>query len=174
MAVPSTNTNLTGIQTEFGGSNPIQLSEYYSGGPLVPSGAPAPNGPIPGSGQISIGQFRGSENITFMSATGGTITESGDFKIHQFTGPGTFTVNAVANVPANQEISYLVIAGGAGGGLAGGNNNWENGGGGGAGGFRESISGEDSYLASPKEGSSSVSITSTGGVPVSVGGGGSP
>ena len=30
MAVPSTNTSLSDIQTEFGGSNPIQLSEYYS------------------------------------------------------------------------------------------------------------------------------------------------
>ena len=49
MAVPSTNTSMDDIQDEFGGSNPISLSEYYSGGPLVPSGAPAPNGPIPSS-----------------------------------------------------------------------------------------------------------------------------
>tara|TARA_R100001463_G_scaffold55201_3_gene106596 strand:+ start:1929 stop:2981 length:1053 start_codon:yes stop_codon:yes gene_type:complete len=68
MAVPSTNTSLSDIQTEFGGSNPIQLSEYYSGGPLVPSGSPAPNGPIPSSGQISIGQFRASEAQVQVSA----------------------------------------------------------------------------------------------------------
>jgi hypothetical protein len=30
---------------------------------------------------------------SFYSATGGTITESGDYKIHTFTGPGTFTVS---------------------------------------------------------------------------------
>jgi hypothetical protein len=60
MAIPSTNTKFSEIQTEFGGSNPIQLSEYYAGGPLVPAGTPAPNGPIPASGQISVGQFRGS------------------------------------------------------------------------------------------------------------------
>jgi hypothetical protein len=29
---------------------------------------------------------------SFICATGGTITESGDYKIHTFTGPGTFTV----------------------------------------------------------------------------------
>ena len=68
MPVPSTNTSLSDIQTEFGGSNPIQLSEYYSGGPLVPSGSPAPNGPIPGSGQISVGQFRASEKQVQVSA----------------------------------------------------------------------------------------------------------
>jgi hypothetical protein len=28
----------------------------------------------------------------FVAATGGTITTCGDYKIHTFTGPGTFTV----------------------------------------------------------------------------------
>ena len=65
MAVPSTNTSLDDIQTEFGGSNPISLSEYYSGGPLVPAGSPAPNGPIPSSGQISIGIQRINKNILY-------------------------------------------------------------------------------------------------------------
>jgi len=63
MAVPSTNVGLTDIQTEFGGSNPISLSEYYSGGPFVSPATPAPNGPIPSSGQISIGQFRGASAV---------------------------------------------------------------------------------------------------------------
>ena len=33
-----------------------------------------------------------SQQQLFITATGGTITESGDFKIHTFTGPGTFCV----------------------------------------------------------------------------------
>jgi hypothetical protein len=32
------------------------------------------------------------EEISFYTATGGTITCCGDYKIHTFTGPGTFTV----------------------------------------------------------------------------------
>ena len=36
---------------------------------------------------------------SFISATGGTITTSGDFKIHTFTGDGTFTINS-APTPA--------------------------------------------------------------------------
>jgi hypothetical protein len=31
--------------------------------------------------------------IRYVAATGGTITTSGDYKIHTFTGPGTFTVS---------------------------------------------------------------------------------
>ena len=68
MAVPSTNVTLTSIQTEFGGSNPIQLSEYYSGGSNVPATSPAPNGPIPSSGQISVGQFRAAVKQVSVSA----------------------------------------------------------------------------------------------------------
>ena len=30
---------------------------------------------------------------SFVTATGGTITTCGNYKIHTFTGPGTFTVS---------------------------------------------------------------------------------
>jgi hypothetical protein len=70
----------------------------------------------------------------FIVATGGTITCDGDFKIHTFTGPGTFTVTSVGNSAGSTTVDYLVVAGGAGGGWGGGN-----GGGGGAGGFRQSF-----------------------------------
>ena len=35
-------------------------------------------------------------NPSFVVATGGTITTCGDYKIHTFTGPGTFTVTDIA------------------------------------------------------------------------------
>ena len=47
--------------------------------------------------------FDGSDSDaapTFLVASGGTETECGDFKIHTFTGPGTFTVSCVASNPA--------------------------------------------------------------------------
>src|SRR5210317_562106 len=75
---------------------------------------------------------------TFTSATGGTVTESGDFKIHTFTGDGCFVVSTLGNSPVNplggpSNVDYLVIAGGGGGG----NNPGQGGtGGGGAGGHR--------------------------------------
>ena len=102
----------------------------------------------------------------FIVATGGTITTSGDFKIHTFTGPGTFCVSQISTVAAENTVSYAVIAGGGAGG-SGGNG----GGGGGAGGFRENKSPVDTYTASPLEGAADISITATG-FPITVGGGG--
>jgi hypothetical protein len=63
MAVPSTNVGLSSIQTEFGGSNPISISEYYAGGSFVPGGTSGPFGSIPSSGQISFGVFRGTVKV---------------------------------------------------------------------------------------------------------------
>jgi len=65
-------------------------------------------------------------------ASGGTITEDGDFKIHTFNSPGTFTVCSVADCASNNVVDYVVVAGGGGGGAG-----FSSGAGaGGAGGFR--------------------------------------
>jgi hypothetical protein len=50
----------------------------------------------------------------FITATGGTITCCGDYKIHTFTSDGTFCVSAGAGPLA--VVDYLVVAGGGGGG----------------------------------------------------------
>ena len=70
-------------------------------------------------------------------ATGGTVTTSGDFKIHTFTGDGNFVVSQLGNAPKGgpSNVDYLVVAGGAGGG----NGGTGGGGGGGAGGYRTSF-----------------------------------
>ena len=49
--------------------------------------------------------------ITHISATGGTITTDGDYKVHSFTSSGTFTVIDTFATG----VEYLVIAGGGGG-----------------------------------------------------------
>jgi hypothetical protein len=67
---------------------------------------------------------------TFISATGGTVTESGDFKIHTFTGDGCFVVSSAGNSLGSTTVEYLVVAGGGGGASRSGA------GGGGAGGLR--------------------------------------
>ena len=105
----------------------------------------------------------------FMVATGGTITTSGNDKIHTFTGPGTFTVAQTAVCAANNVVSYAVVAGGGGGG------GMQGGGGGGAGGFRETKSPATPYTASPLDGYPSapnrITVTATA-FPITVGGGG--
>ena len=56
----------------------------------------------------------------FLDATGGTITESGEFRIHTFTSGGSFIVTQQATDPANDVVDYLLAAGGGGGGSQGG------------------------------------------------------
>jgi len=53
---PSGTIALSDIQTEFGGSNPISLSEYYRGGSYVTSN----NTSVPTSGTISLSNFYGA------------------------------------------------------------------------------------------------------------------
>jgi hypothetical protein len=105
---------------------------------------------------------------TFVLATGGTITECGDYKIHTFTGPGTFTVTNAGTPAGSTTVDYMVVAGGG-----GGTNGNGGGGGGGAGGYRES-SGTASgcYSASPLGSGVSALPVSVTGYPVTVGAGG--
>mgnify|MGYP003625706057 FL=1 len=71
MALPSSGAlSLSQIQTEFGGSNPISLSEYYGAASGIPS-----------SGAIDINSFYGKSNAIFITASGGTITNDGDYKV---------------------------------------------------------------------------------------------
>ena len=118
-----------------------------------------------------------SEVPTFITATGGTITTvCTNFKVHTFTGPGTFTVCSVGNPLGSNTVDYLVVAGGgAGGGAAGYSGTGA--GGGGAGGYRESGgTASGCYAVSPLGSSPSpvaaLPVTATG-FPITVGGGGS-
>ena len=106
-----------------------------------------------------------SQASLFTVATGGTITTCGNFKIHTFTGPGTFTVTQLGNGPTvptggPSNVDYLVVAGGAGGGCGGGGGA----GGGGAGGHRTSF-------PSPSCNAGAFPVTATA-FPITVGAGG--
>ena len=63
----------------------------------------------------------------YMTATGGTITTDGDYKVHTFTSGGTWTVTTIGQAGAGNQVQYLVIGSGGGGG-----NNTAGGGGAGA------------------------------------------
>lgn len=59
----------------------------------------------------------GSDSVelgTAITATGGTISESGGYKFHTFTSSGTFEVTA-----GSGDVEVLVVGGGAGGGTGG-------------------------------------------------------
>jgi len=105
------------------------------------------------------------EGPTYIAASGGTETTSGDYKIHTFTSSGTFTVSSVGNSKGGGDgVSYAVVAGGAG---AGGSV----GAGGGAGGFREGKNSGDPYTASPLNAPAGLTLSAQA-YPVTIGSGG--
>ena len=83
MALPSSGVlTLNDIQTEFGGTNPIDLSDYYRGGGLVPD--TAGNAGIPTSGVISVTDFYGAANvipINYAQTFAGTINNGDSINI---------------------------------------------------------------------------------------------
>ena len=101
----------------------------------------------------------------YIAATGGTVTTSGDFKVHTFTGDGCFVVSKTGGSPTFNTVDYLVVAGGGGAGGDGG-------GGGGAGGFRVSNSlGLPAPTMSPLSNPTGLTLN-VQTYPVTVGGGG--
>jgi len=122
-------------------------------------------------GWIPVEEGTGFIGEQFVEATGGNaIVTCGDFKVHVFTGPGTFNVTKVGNGD-QAKVDYVVIAGGGGGGSG------CSGGGAGAGGYRESytpgVSG--SYTASPLASGTSLTVCAQGyPITVGAGGGGAP
>jgi hypothetical protein len=120
-------------------------------------------------GWLSVEEGTGFIGEAFIEATGGTeTTVCTNFKVHTFTGPGTFCVSRIATCAANNEVSYMVVAGGGGGG-------GRRSAGGGAGGFRETKSPVTPYTASPLDGQPSapnrITVTQTA-FPITVGAGG--
>ena len=105
------------------------------------------------------------EGPTYISASGGTETTSGDYKIHTFTSTGTFTVSSVGNSKGGGAgVSYMVVAGGGGGAGDGS-------GGGGAGGYREGKNSGDPYSASPLNAPAGLTVSAQA-YPVTIGAGG--
>ena len=116
------------------------------------------------------GQTAGAGEPAYVNATGGTIVEEGNYRIHVFTGPGTFEVSKLSDgVPSSDptnKADYMIVAGGGASGSF-------YGGGGGAGGFRETPgTATGSYTASPIAGSVCATTLSVTSYPVTVGSGG--
>lgn len=67
MAIPTSQVKLSNLQSEFGGSNPISLHEYFAGAGLVTNPAPTSGNQsaiIPTGGVIRLSNFRGVAKIT--------------------------------------------------------------------------------------------------------------
>lgn len=100
MALPASGAiSLLDIQNEFGGANPIALSEYYRGGTYVPN--TSNNTSIPTSGTISLNDFHGA------SALQGSLSPSSAFGSTTVAGACT-TNSVVASGTGNSgTLSYV-------------------------------------------------------------------
>lgn len=104
MTVPTTNVGLSHIQTEFGGANPISLSEYYAGGTYVPTGQKnSSNVSVPTSGTISIGNFTGATKVTLAASLPASFSMF-DFAISP--------TNALTSLLVNNDGTYETYVGG--------------------------------------------------------------
>ena len=103
----------------------------------------------------------------FVAGSGGNcVVECGNFKIHKFTSPGTFTVSCAGNSAGSNKVDYLVVAGGGSGGAANGG-----GGGGGAGGLRYSKCTFNNPASPGPSAGTGISVSVTG-FPITIGAGG--
>lgn len=92
--------SLNDVQTEFGGTNPINIDEYYRGGSLVPN-TPA-NSNIPTSGTIAMDDFYGgtaSSTPTYNVSVNNTSINEGN---------ATTVTVTTTNVPNGTELYYRV------------------------------------------------------------------
>ena len=102
MALPSSGPlSLADIQTEFGGGNPISLSEYYAGGGLVPPGTTGTYGAVPSSGEISIRNFYGTSAAVPLS-----IIISPSNIANTRTGSGSITSDPATGIASGGSGGY--------------------------------------------------------------------
>jgi hypothetical protein len=129
MTLPSSGAiKFSDIQTEFGGTTPTTLSEYYAGGSYVPTGCSGINGAIPSSGAISVSKFYGaskyitgnwsdvnviaSSNPVTGDTSSVTINQSGtlDFFLTTDAGPVSYSVYK-NSISQGQIASISVVSG---------------------------------------------------------------
>ena len=104
MPLPSSGQlSLSDIQGEFGGSNPIQISEYYGVAPGVP-----------GSGQIAISDFYGTSNtydVEYLLVAGGGTNKYNGYNPNVGGGGAGGAIDSSATITPGTNYTVTIGAG---------------------------------------------------------------
>lgn len=116
MTIPATGPiSLTDLQTEFGGTVPISLSEYYEGGPSgyvtatnytpagqIPEPYVGPSGPSANLVPISLNDFRGVTKVVSFTFNDVVTTDTANYNLHARAiaagWDGTVALNATVTI----------------------------------------------------------------------------
>jgi hypothetical protein len=112
MPVPTTNVTLSSLQTEYGGVNPILMSEYYrgAGGGYVPLAQTSTNGTIPTTGAITMGVFRGTTKVVSAAFTPPGGASAGTAVLLE----DVQSTDAAVSISCTQNATWTYSGGGAG------------------------------------------------------------
>lgn len=110
MALQSSGTiSLSNVQSEFGGSNPIGINEYYRGGSNVPNSSG--NSSIPTSGQIQLDDFYGGTATSADNTFNFTMTTGSTGGKISFTEVGAKnSVSYLGNIGSNNTVTTNNLA----------------------------------------------------------------
>ena len=89
--------SLNDVQTEFGGSNPIEIVEYYAGGTYVPVSVAG----IPTSGQISLNNFYNKTKTVYQFTSATMSVNSGIIF--------TSVISWTATLPAGGYVTLYIV-----------------------------------------------------------------
>ena len=98
MTTPTGTIGLSDVQTEFGGTNPIEIAEYYAGGSFVPATVSG----VPSSGTISLDNLRGKTKIIYAIS----LSISPSTGTYPYTSTVTWTSNLPVGGYVNLNITY--------------------------------------------------------------------
>lgn len=117
MTLPTSGPiSLQDIANEFGGSHPLALSNYYAGGPFVPSGTTGTNGPVPTSGPLNLANFYGTQNYgPFTAASAGAAGSSSNgggppVTVHVVQDETCDPIHVASGGPTSGSFSYAWTA----------------------------------------------------------------
>jgi len=96
--------SLATVQTEFGGSAPTSMSEYYAGAGLVPSGTSGTYGAVPSSGTISLQKFYGTQNAYVFNATISSNTQNYNIKSAAIAAGWNQVLPLIATITINSGV----------------------------------------------------------------------